>query len=134
MVKSLAQKTLDTWGKIEENEARTTTATSPASNGEAETQPTNLPRRKRKNVVFSQDEDTTAASATASATASTTNTVAATGYTKHDVSKLQLIVLGLAGTTQKFDTLSYFKMAVEYMEEMKKVLIPNCKLLNRMSI
>ena len=130
MVKSLAQKTLDTWGKIEENETRTTTATSPASNGEAETQPTNLPRRKRKNVVFSQDEDTTAASATAS----TTNTVAATGYTKHDVSKLQLIVLGLAGTTQKFDTLSYFKMAVEYMEEMKKVLIPKCKLLNRMSI
>ena len=129
MVKLLAQKTLDTWGKIEENEARTTTAASPASNGEAETRP-NLPRRKRKNVVFSQDEDTTAASATAS----TTNTVAATGYTKHDVSKLQLIVLGLAGTTQKFDTLSYFKMAVEYMEEMKKVLIPNCKLLNRMSI
>ena len=80
--------------------------------------------------MFSQDEDTTAASATAS----TTNTVAATGYTKHDVSKLQLIVMGLAGTTQKFDTLSYFKMAVEHMEEMKKVLIPNCKLLNRMSI
>ena len=130
MVKSLAQKTLDIWGEKEENEARTTTAASPAFNGEAETQPTNLPRRKRKNVVFSQDEDTTAASATAS----TTNTVAATGYTKHDVSKLQLIVLGLAGTTQKFDTLSYFKMAVEYMEEMKKVLIPNCKLLNRMSI
>ena len=130
MVKSLAQKTLDIWGEKEENEARTTTAASPAFNGEAETQPTNLPRRKRKNVVFSQDEDTTAASATAS----TTYTVAATGYTEHDVSKLQLIVMGLAGTTQKFDTLSYFKMAVEHMEEMKKVLIPNCKLLNRMSI